>query len=96
MEKKASKRAEKRGITARKLAIARAAALTNKCNFTLAAIYCLTPRQVRRKIDKVKEFAGVDCINELAHWFHAHGIGFTCEDERKSYLDQESELRRAA
>lgn len=91
-----TKRAGKRGITPRKLAIARAAALTNKCHDTLAAIYNLTPRQVRRKIDFVKNIAGVECIQELAHWFHSHGMGFANEAEKASYLNQQEELRKAA
>ena len=89
-----TKRAGKRGITSRKLAIARAAALTNKCHESLAAIYNLTPRQVRRKIEQVKGWAGVECITELAHWFHAHGMGFANEECRKDYLEQESKLRQ--
>jgi hypothetical protein len=96
MQKSAPKRASKRGITSQKLAIARAAALTNKCHETLAAIYGLTPRQIRRSIDKIKELAGVECITELAHWLHAHGMGFTCNEERESYLDNERQLKRAA
>jgi hypothetical protein len=92
-EQMRTKRAEKRGITPRKLAIARAAALTNKCHESLAAIYNLTPRQVRRKIEQVKGWAGVECITELAHWFHAHRIGFTSDAERDNYLEQESKLR---
>ena len=92
-EQMKTKRAGKRGITGRKLAIARAAALTNKCHESLAAIYNLTPRQVRRKIEQVKNWAGVECITELSHWFHAHGIGFTSSKEREHYLEQESKLR---
>jgi len=94
--KKTAKRSEKRGLTPRKLAIARAAAFTNKCVDTLALIYGLTPRQTRRKIDQVKKWAGVECIQELAHWFHAHGMGFTNEAEKASYLNQQEALRKAA
>ena len=72
--KKTAKRSEKRGLTPRKLAIARAAAFTNKCVVTLSLIYGLTPRQTRRKIDQVKKWAGVECIQKLAEWFHDHSI----------------------
>lgn len=95
MERKSPKRAGK-SICSRTLAVARANALTNKCHDTLAAIYNLSARQVRRKIDKVKELAGVECINELAHWFHAHGLGFTSESEKRDFLKRDDELRKAA
>ena len=90
------KRAGKRGLTPRKLAIARAAALTNKCHDTLARIYGLSPRQVRRKIDQVKEWVGVTCLTELAHWLHAHGMGFVNDQERADYLEQHKQLNEAA
>ena len=96
MNKKPSKRSEKRGITPRKMALARGNALCGKCYETLAAIYNLTPRQVRRKIEEVKNWAGVESITQLAHWFHAHGIGFSSNSERDDYLKQQSNLRKAA
>jgi hypothetical protein len=87
-----AKRAEKRGLTPRKFALARAHAFTNKTVECLAMIYSLTPRQVRRKIEDVYRAAGVTCSNGLSAWFAAHDEAFQSEEERQSYLNQHEEI----
>lgn len=91
------KRAGKRGICVQKLSLARAWAFTDKTYECLSMIFShLTPRMVRRDIDYVKNLIGVECRHTLGHWLHAHGLGFTCPNEKASYLDQDEKLRKAA
>ena len=95
------KRAGKRGICVHKFAMFRkwlTQDLTYEC---LAAVHPhLTPRMVQRDVQKVKAFItkhiGLTERHQILHWLHAHGIVWTCQDEKASYLDQDEKLRKVA
>lgn len=93
---KKPKRAPKRGLTGRKLLIARGVALYGKSVEEMALILGMNTRCVRRSLDWIKEKAGVTKNCELAHWMHSQGMGFCNEDAKQDYLNKNKEWRDAA
>ena len=90
------KKAPKRGLTSRKLLVARGVAIYGKSIEEMAMILNMSTRCVRRNLDWIKEKVGVAKNCELAHWFHAHGMGFCNEAARQDYLQRDEEWRKAA
>ena len=86
------KRASKRGICSTTIKILRLKAI-GKSEECSAIILGLSPRQVRRKLEYLKDKLGVFCTVALMHLIHSFDLMYTCAQEREDWLKEHNPIK---
>ena len=61
----------------------------------IAIILNVSKRAARRMIEKFMEWLNTYCSTSMVFKMNAHDLGFTCENEKRDYLENHSPRRAA-